>query len=102
MTKTSLYRFNAPNSKCTQTLLFPQGNQSYLRNPITLSNMSECLKLGCAYGVTSSEAPIAVYQPGLAGTKHVSVREGGDSPPVKWLNATLAVIQKHSPLTHCE
>ena len=52
--------------------------------------------------MTSSEAPIAFRQPGLAGTLRVSVREGRGPPPIKGLDTTLLVIQKHPPLPRYE
>ncbi len=48
-----------------------------------------CLTLGNTYGMTSSEAPVVFCQPGFVGTKLVSVREGGDPPPIKGLDTTL-------------
>lgn len=44
--------------------------------------------------VISSEAPITFCQPGLAGTKHDSVMEGGDPPYIKGLDTVLPIIQK--------
>jgi len=58
-----------------------------------------CLTLGNALDVTSSEAPIALFQPRLAGDKPVGDREGEGPPSPIYTGLALhrQLIQKRSP-----
>lgn len=47
-----------------------------------------------ALGMTSSEAPITLHQPGLAGNKLVSVKEGRVPPTIYRTNTALIVCTK--------
>ena len=45
--------------------------------------------IGNASGMTSSEAPVTFHQPGLAGSRFISVMDCGDPPTIKVIEFVL-------------